>query len=77
MKIRLFFTFSNAFAKLFWLKFTSVFLFLSFASFAQNTSNEGYQITSINVEPYIQVIKRTGKVNFRHTINLSFKTTSK
>ncbi len=75
MKIRLFFTFSNAFAKLFWLKFTSVFLFLSFASFAQNTSNEGYQITSINVEPYIQVIKRTGKVNFRHTINLSFKTT--
>ncbi|WP_245942656.1 efflux RND transporter periplasmic adaptor subunit [Candidatus Colwellia aromaticivorans] len=54
--------------------FTGLFLFFSASAFAQSMSNEGYQVTQVDVEPYIQAIKRTGKVNFRHTLNLSFKT---
>ncbi|MBL4899188.1 MAG: efflux RND transporter periplasmic adaptor subunit [Colwellia sp.] len=41
---------------------------------AHSRSNEGYQVTQVDAEPYIQVIKRTGKVNFKRTLNLSFKT---
>ena len=74
MKILLPFFYSTIFAKLSWLKLTSVFLLLSVSSFAQNIPNESYQVTQVDVEPYIQVIERTGKVNFRHAINLSFKT---
>ncbi len=36
--------------------------------------SEGYQLSQIDPEPYTQVIKRTGKVNFKRTVNLSFKT---
>jgi multidrug efflux system membrane fusion protein len=75
IKIRLPSFFQTLPAKLMWLKLTGVFLLLSASSFAQSTSDEGYQVSQIDVEPYTQVIKRTGKVNFRHTINLSFKTT--
>lgn len=74
MKIRLPSFSPTILAKLLWLQLTSVFLLLSITSFAQSLSNEGYQVTQVDVEPYIQVIKRTGKVNFRHTLNLSFKT---
>ena len=61
-------------AKFFWLKLASISLFLGVSAFAQGMSNESYQVTQVDVEPYIQVIERTGKVNFRRTINLSFKT---
>jgi RND family efflux transporter MFP subunit len=74
MKIYLSSFFQNVRAKFFWLRLSGVLLLISGSSFAQNASNEGYQLTQVNVEPYIQVIKRTGKINFRHTINLSFKT---
>jgi RND family efflux transporter MFP subunit len=74
MKIHKPFSVLTIFAKFFWLKLTSVFLFLSLNVLAQNTFDEAYQVTKFEVEPYIQVIKRTGKVNFRHTVNLSFKT---
>jgi len=74
MKIRLPSLFQAVLAKFILLKLVSVFLLLSINSFAQNISNESYQVTQVDVEPYIQVIKRTGKVNFRHTVNLSFKT---
>jgi multidrug efflux system membrane fusion protein len=74
IKIHLPFFFITVRAKLMWLKFTGFFLLLSLSSFAQSISNEGYQVSQIDVEPYIQAIKRTGKVNFRHIINLSFKT---
>ena len=74
MKIRLPSILLTIFAKFFRLKLTGVFLLFSIGTFAQSMSNESYQVTHVNVEPYIQVIKRTGKVNFRHTVNLSFKT---
>lgn len=74
MKIFLPFDLSTVLAKFFWLKLTSALLFLSVSSFAQSMSNESYQVTQIDVEPYTQVIKRTGKVNFKRVVNLSFKT---
>lgn len=74
MKIPLPFFYLTVFAKLSWLKLISFFLFLSASTFAQNMSNENYQVTRVDVEPYIQVVERTGKVNFRRIINLSFKT---
>lgn len=74
MKIPLPSFYSTVIAKLSWLKLTSVFLLLNVSSFAQSMSNESYQVTQVDVEPYIQIIERTGKVNFRHVINLSFKT---
>jgi len=47
---------------------------LSALSFAQNVAGEGYQLTQISPEPYTQVIKRTGTINFSRVVNLSFKT---
>jgi len=61
--------------KRFGLKFASISLIFSLSFVAQAEPNESYQVSKVNVEPFIQVIKRTGKVNFRHTVNLSFKTT--
>lgn len=61
-------------AKFCWLKLAAVFLLLSITSFTHGMFNESYQVTQVDVEPYIYVIRRTGKVNFRHTVNLSFKT---
>lgn len=40
----------------------------------QSAANEGYQVTHIDVEPYTQIIQRTGKVDFARVVNLSFKT---
>lgn len=74
MKIRLLSFFITVLSTSLRLRLAGVFLLLSVSSFAQNISNESYQVTQIDVEPYIQVIKRTGKVNFRHTVDLSFKT---
>ncbi|MFT7005503.1 MAG: multidrug efflux system membrane fusion protein [Colwellia sp.] len=74
MKIRLPSFVQTVLAKLMWLKLTGFFLLLGVSSFAQSMPNEGYHVAQIDVEPYIQAIKRTGKVNFRHTISLSFKT---
>jgi RND family efflux transporter MFP subunit len=75
IKIRLPSFFRTVLVKPLWLKLLGFFLLSSVNSFAQSISNEGYQVSQIDVEPYIQAINRTGKVNFRHTINLSFKTT--
>ena len=61
-------------AKSFWLIIFNASLLVSVSAFAQSMSNESYQVTQVDAEPYIQVIKRTGKVNFRNTVNLSFKT---
>ena len=74
MKIRLPTFFKTILTKSFWLKPAGVILLSSISVFAQSMPNESYQVTQVDVEPYIQVIKRTGKVNFRHTLNLSFKT---
>lgn len=60
--------------KFFWHRLTCFFLLLCTSISAQSASSDSYQVTQVGVEPYIQVIKRTGKVNFRHTVNLSFKT---
>lgn len=53
---------------------TSLLCFFGAVSSAQNMNSEGYQLSQINPEPYTQVIKRAGKVNFKRTVNLSFKT---
>jgi len=74
MKINLLSFFLNALTKFSWQKLLSVLLFASINSFAQSTPSDGYQLTKVNAKPYTQVIKRTGKINFKHTINLSFKT---
>jgi len=76
MKIRLPSLLSTMLAKFFLLKFTCICFFVSASAstFAQSISNESYQVAQVAVEPYIQVIKRTGKVNFKRTLNLSFKT---
>lgn len=39
-----------------------------------SAANEAYQLTQIAVEPYTQVIQRSGKVDFAKVVNLSFKT---
>lgn len=75
MKIHLPYFFIIVFVKSFRLLLIGVFLLLSVNAFAQNMSNESSQATQIDVEPYIQIIKRTGKINFKNTVNLSFKTT--
>jgi len=36
---------------------------------------KNYDVEEVVVEPFIDVIKRTGKVNFKRTLNLSFKAT--
>ena len=52
---------------------TSLLCLLSFNSSATNMVGEGYQLSEISPEPYTKVIKRSGKVNFKRTVNLSFK----
>jgi RND family efflux transporter MFP subunit len=74
MKIRLSFILPTIFTKFFWLKLSAILLLGNVSFFAKSMSSEGYQATQIDVEPYIEIIKRTGKVDFRHTVNLSFKT---
>jgi RND family efflux transporter MFP subunit len=74
MKIRLSSILLTVFTKLFWFKLSTFLLLVNVSVFAKSMSSEGYQVTQIDVEPYIQIIKRTGKVDFRHTLNLSFKT---
>ena len=49
--------------KPFLLFFTGLLCFFSTMSIAQNMVGEGYQLSYIQVEPYIQVIKRSGKVD--------------
>ena len=75
MKIHLSSCFRIFLAKFFWLNIFNAFLLISVSAFAQSTSSENYQITQVDAEPYIQIIKRTGKVDFRNVVNLSFKTT--
>jgi RND family efflux transporter MFP subunit len=74
MKIRFPAFFKTVPTKSFGLEFIGVILLSSISFFAQSTPNESYQVTQVDVEPYIQIIKRTGKVDFRYTVNLSFKT---
>lgn len=47
-----------------------VFLFLLASPL---TMAENYDVETITVEPYVDVIKRTGRVSFKRTLNLSFK----
>ncbi len=54
--------------------FILVFVLFGFITTAQGAANDGYQLTQIEVEPYTQVIQRTGKVDFARVVNLSFKT---
>lgn len=75
MKIRLPSFFQTLSVKFFWLNIFNASLLVSVSAFGQSISNESYQVTQVDAEPYIQIIKRTGKVNFRNTVNLSFKTT--
>ncbi len=53
--------------------FALIMCFAGSASSAQSLVGEGYQLSQISPEPYTQVIKRSGKVNFKRTLNLSFK----
>jgi RND family efflux transporter MFP subunit len=74
MKIRYPSVLLTIFTNFFWLQLSAVMLLVNGSAFAKSIPSESYKVTQIEVEPYIQIIKRTGKVNFRHTLNLSFKT---
>lgn len=74
MKINSLSAFKSVLIKLFGLIFINVFILLSFSAIAQSAPNKGYQVIKVDVEPYIQTIQRTGKVSFKRTANLSFKT---
>jgi len=50
---------------------TSVIFSLYFFTF--NVIGQGLDIEEITVEPYIQEIERTGKIAFKRTLSLSFK----
>lgn len=54
--------------------YISSILFFSCITSVQGASNEGYQVTQVDTEPYTQIIQRTGKVDFARVVNLSFKT---
>ena len=60
--------------KYFWLKLNYIFFLLCISLFTQSAYSEGYQVAQFGVEPYTKIIKRTGKINFRHIVKLSFKT---
>jgi len=53
--------------------FALIMYFVGGESSAQSLVGEGYQLSQISPEPYTHVIKRSGKVNFKRTVNLSFK----
>jgi len=75
MKIHLFLFFKPVFAQRSSLLFFISLLYLySITGFAQNVNGENYQLSKISPEHYIKVIKRSGRVNFKRTLNLSFKT---
>ena len=52
--------------------FLALFTFLSYAAFNEVTANT-YDMEEVLVEPYADIIKRTGKLDFKRTLNLSFK----
>ncbi len=75
MKIYLFLFLKPVFAQRSTLLFLISLLYLySVIGFAQNVSSEGYQLSKISPEHYTKVIKRSGRVDFKRTLNLSFKT---
>jgi RND family efflux transporter MFP subunit len=47
---------------------------LFYLSLSVNASEQQVDIQTINTIPYIKVINRTGKLGFKRTLNLSFKT---
>ena len=49
-------------------------LFASFPLLAKTSSIKKYHVEEISAEPFIETIKRIGKINFKRTLNLSFKT---
>ncbi|MGL1957598.1 MAG: efflux RND transporter periplasmic adaptor subunit [Colwellia sp.] len=49
-------------------------LLSSFSLFAKNSPIKKYHVEEVSAEPFIEKIQRTGKVNFKRTVNLSFKT---
>ncbi len=52
----------------------NIIFFISFTAFsAQTLPVKEYAVESISAEPYINTIKRTGKITFKRTLNLSFK----
>ncbi|MDO6506856.1 efflux RND transporter periplasmic adaptor subunit [Colwellia sp. 4_MG-2023] len=55
-------------------KIFGLFLFSCCITAAYASPSEGYQVATIEAEPYTQVIQRTGKVDFARVVNLSFKT---
>lgn len=55
-------------------KVFGLFLFSCCITAAYASPSEGYQVATIEAEPYTQVIQRTGKVDFARVVNLSFKT---
>jgi len=50
----------------------SMFL-IGFSVSAQTLPVKNYTVENISVEPFIDSIKRTGKITFKRTLNLSFK----
>lgn len=73
MKIHLLHFFQRNLSIFFYRIVTSLVISLCFVVAVQSKSNEGYQLTRIEAEPYTQVIQRTGKVDFARVVNLSFK----
>lgn len=53
--------------------FAGCFCFVPLAP-AQSVTNEGYQVSQVEPELFMQTIQRTGKVDFARVVNLSFKT---
>jgi RND family efflux transporter MFP subunit len=74
MKMYISYFFQRKLLKMLNNKVFSLILFSCCVTTVQASSSEGYQLTTIEAEPYTQVIQRTGKVDFARVVNLSFKT---
>jgi len=75
MNIKLLFLCLNSLMKRSFFVIVGFLFILCFSLSKQSIANEGYQLTRIEAEPFTHIISRTGKVSFKRSINLSFKTT--
>jgi RND family efflux transporter MFP subunit len=74
MKMYISYFFQRKLLKTFNNKMFGLFVFSFCVTTIQASPAEGYQLATIEAEPYTQVIQRTGKVDFARVVNLSFKT---
>jgi len=55
--------------------FTTALFFYLFVGYIGQANGQNYELSTISVEPYTNKIQRTGKLAFKRTLNLSFKST--